>query len=51
MEFNCLKGTEPLWGDSLFTIQFSGFQEFLALNWLTLEGLKTELTLEPPSGF
>ena len=50
--FNCLKATEPLrqWHD---TVSFSLFslQEFLVLNWSTLEGWKAELTLKPFSGF
>ena len=35
------------------TVDFLPFssQEFLVLNWSTLEGWKAELTLEPPSGF
>ena len=52
MGFNCLKATEPLRGGSFpFAIQFSGFQEFLVLNWSPLEGWKAESTLEPTSGF
>ena len=46
------QGYRALQVDSLlFTIQFSGFQEFLVLNWSTLEGWNAELALEPPSGF
>ena len=47
--FNCLKATEPLQGYFWF-LQFSS-QEFLLLNWSTLEGWKDELNLKPPSGF
>ena len=50
--FNCLKATEPLrqWHD---TVSFSLFslQEFLVLNWSTLDRRKAELTLKPFSGF
>ena len=49
MVFNCLIATQPLRGDSsLFN---SGSQGFLVTIWSTSEGCKTELTLEPPSGF
>ena len=43
MGFNCPKATEPLRGGSS--------QKFLVLILSTSEGWKTELTLEPPSGF
>ena len=52
MGFKCFKATEPLRGNSfLFTIQFPGLQEFLVFNWLSSEGWKTELILEPTSSF
>ena len=49
MEFNCLKATEPLRGDSWHLTL--GPHDFLVLIKLALEGWKAELTFELPSGF
>ena len=56
MGFNCLKATEPLWGEvyflllsPLFTFKSPGGPGVLIS--LTSEGWKAESILEPPSGF
>ena len=47
--FNCLKATEPLWGDSLlFTAKSPEILVFFLWN---SEEWNAESTLEPPSGF
>ena len=47
--FNCLKSSEQLQGGSLlFTTKFP---EIPVIILSTLEGWKTESTLEPPGGF
>ena len=48
MRFNCLKGADPLQGDSLlFTTKSSGVP---GTHFIDLRKMKTESTLEPPSG-
>ena len=49
MVFNCLKATEPLWGDSLlFTTKSPGVP---GTHLIDLGMMKGELNLEPPDGF
>ena len=47
MEFKAVSRLQSNHKETVYFLLFS-FQEFLVLNWLTLERWKAELTFEPP---